>query len=221
MALQLKCTFDKRPCLNCQLYGAECVAVPEPSGPRRRRRRVIAANGQARNAENDDALPVNEPLEPPQNPLLPSEEGDQDRIEGSINNDTNLDAVHDVLQDVPSGLFTSPGAISLSGFQHAMDDVSLDLPHDLWAFNNFMGSLNAPDEQAATDQLLALQSPPATGADVVPKSLSRGNGSVGRIFGVDSLASQPTTTLGAISPGIIHRKDKGNSLFLGSPVQLS
>lgn len=127
-------------------------------------------------------------------------------------------------QDDPSDLFTDPAAASLSAFEQVISDVGIDLTHEFWGFDSFINGCNPPDEHAAAEQLLALQSPPETevaASSRPPASLrpSGAKGSVGKIFGVEELASQPMSSLGAMSSGIFHRKDKGNSQFLGSHSQ--
>ncbi|UPK95724.1 hypothetical protein LCI18_006659 [Fusarium solani-melongenae] len=207
---RLKCTADKRPCLNCQLYGAECVSLPAPSGVRKRRTRAAIMADRARCAVNNDTPPVGEPSEPHPDPPQPSGDADED------DESTGLASGANAFQGVPE-LVTSPGTTSLSAFEQVISEAGIDFTHDFWGIESFIANCNAPDENAAAEQLLALQSPPMPESAAVPNPLplSGSKGSVGRIFGVEGLVSQPRAISGAISPGIFHRKDKGNSLFLG------
>ncbi|RSL54653.1 hypothetical protein CEP53_007371 [Fusarium sp. AF-6] len=201
---RLKCTADKRPCLNCQLYGAECILLPATSGVRKRRTRAAIMANRARCVADDETLGGGD-----DEPQPSQDAGEDDQGDGS-----------GAFQDAASELLTSPGTASLSTFERIISDGGIDfgdLTHELCGgLDNFMANCDPPDEHAAVEQLLALQSPAMmeAPANANAKFLPR-SGSGGSIFGVDKLTSQPTSSLGAISSGIFHRKEKGNSLFLG------
>lgn len=117
-------------------------------------------------------------------------------------------------------IYPNPDKTSLSAFEQVMSGEATDLVQEFWELDTFITGCGPPDEQAAVEQLLALQLPSETldlsSQRFPPPSTSDNKPSSGKLYGVEGLALTPESSAGAVSSGIFHGKGKGNSHFFGS-----
>ncbi|KAF9890028.1 hypothetical protein FE257_006708 [Aspergillus nanangensis] len=204
---RLKCTADRHPCMNCELYSAECIVTPEaPKDSKRRRRPKPTPTDEDESRAPGPPGSVGETYSPTAN--------DNDGTTGK-------DERRDLVGMNPSFLLSTDtpylGRAGLSALEQAISDGGIDVAQEFWELDSFIASCNPPDENAAAEQLLALQSPPET--LTLPSHRSASRPSAGQVYGVEGLASPPTSTSGAspgiVSSGIFSSKGEGNSHFFG------
>lgn len=195
--------------MNCQLYRAECTSVLDRAHKVRARATAV---DPIDDATINDATSDHVPPKTLHRSPTPVEGG------RTINGAQFPKAPQD---DVVLEPLTAEDTTYFSAFEHVIWDVGIDLSPQFWNHDTFLSNSSLPDEQAAAEQLLALPSPPTTLAATDSNSLPCTNAkdTSGRIFGVDRLSFESPSGVGAISFGILNRKEGGNSQFLGAQVE--
>ncbi|KAF3397970.1 hypothetical protein F1880_005725 [Penicillium rolfsii] len=220
---RLKCTAEHHPCMNCQLYHAECIFLPEVPGPRKRRRRRDRNNTNDKNTAPEQYCSprsTNEhadELVDQTHPLSPSSTSPLGDLSGTAG-------------PLPAGAsnpYLDPAVPNLPTFEHAIRDGNIGLVPDFWELDSFVTGCRPGSEQAAAEQLLTLQSPlnMNIGAEITHSNSSHLNSAQryekkiggGRFMGIERLASQPPPHVEAISPGLLLGKGEGNSAFWCQP----
>ncbi|KAH7205135.1 uncharacterized protein BKA55DRAFT_722918 [Fusarium redolens] len=193
------------------------VAAQQPAPAGKRVRRAYCPPQQVYNHNPDPTLSHDE--QPSCSDPAPAQAHELSRPSPEVESDQeSLDAAlagaASVSENISDPLLSPRTSVALD---HAMLDANIGFPQEFWDFDTLGPSCNPPNELVAAEQLLALESPPVTEPSMTLGPMARpdARGSVGRIFGMDKLLSQPTSPAGAISSGIFHRKEKGSSQFLG------
>ncbi|KAL6708792.1 hypothetical protein ACN47E_002488 [Coniothyrium glycines] len=233
---RLKCTAEKRPCMNCQLYGSKCVWTANRGPKARGRTTNRTAVDQV--AVSDTTIP--DPQRAPTGHVAKTvgtgEPGGEESI--SVQSPAQRRLLHVDAADpscptsnavllsehMPSAMKSlNTDTTYLSAFENVLLDVGIDLSPQFWDYDYLFENSNLPSENAAAEQLLTLPSPTATlqstnpGSAFCPSVLNNQStvGGNGEIFGADNFSTEPSGGVGAMSSGIFNRKTGGNSHFLG------
>lgn len=175
--------------MNCELYGAECVLLPDtPRVPKRRRHvnisipdghasssHLVAPDDASTESTDGPAASGGNIISSPKNTNgAGAGVGDADEDAGRYpgadggadpknNNSKNISPRTDLLPAAPLDLFASTERPNIHPvFEQAISDGTIDLVHEFWELDSFIANCNPPDEHAAAEQLMAIHSPPET-----------------------------------------------------------